>query len=92
MNKTLIIYDDIGYIYREISGTYSVPQGGIQYLETEIPEGKMVSKIDTTKTPHEPVYEDIPKSELELLKEKVEDLTQANAELTSIVAMGKTNV
>ncbi|CUU47074.1 hypothetical protein [Clostridium beijerinckii] len=36
-------------------------------------------------------YVDIPKSELELLKEQVNDLAQANAELTSIVAMGKTN-
>lgn len=89
--KILILYDNAGYIYLTYSNTYRVPQGGINYLEVEIPEGKRIVSIDTTKTPNMPVFEDIPKTEIELLKEKVNDLAQANAELTSIVAMGKNN-
>lgn len=89
--KTLILYDNTGYIYLQISGTYTLPQGGLQFIEIDIIDGKYLKSVDTTVIPHEPVYEEIPKSEIELLKEQVNDLTQANAELTSIVAMGNTN-
>ncbi|AQR95578.1 hypothetical protein [Clostridium saccharoperbutylacetonicum] len=63
--KTLIIYDDTGYIYLQMSGMYQVPQGGIQYLETEVSEGKILKSIDISKTPHIPILEDMPKTDLE---------------------------
>lgn len=86
--KTLVIYDNIGYIYLQFSGTENrIPQGGIQYIESEVPDGKYVKSIDITVTPNVPILEDIPKTDMEKLQEKVEDLIQANAELTSIVAM-----
>lgn len=89
--KTLIIYDNNGTIFLQISGSYAIPQGGLQFIEIEIPEGQILKGVDITKTPHAPILEDIPKSELEILKEQVNNIAQANAELTSIVAMGKTN-
>ncbi|AQS03534.1 hypothetical protein [Clostridium beijerinckii] len=90
--NTLIIYDSTGTILSSpITGGYIKPTGELHYLEVEITEGKVVTRVDTTKMPHVPVYEDIPKTELEKLQEQVENLTQANAELTSIVAMGNTN-
>lgn len=85
--KTLILYDNNGKIYLEVSGTYSVPQGGIQFIETEIPIGKILKGIDVSVTPNAPIFEDIPKTEIELLKEQIDSLTQANAELTGIVAI-----
>ncbi|MBY6789196.1 hypothetical protein HYH43_07060 [Clostridium botulinum] len=82
--KTLIIYDNTGYILMQQTGSYRVPEGGVQYLELEIPTGKIVKSINVDKK--EAILEDIPKSEVEILKEQVESLTQANAELTNIVA------
>lgn len=84
--KTLILYDNTGKIYLQVSGTYNVPQGGLQFIEAEIPNGQVLKEIDVSVTPNIPTFEDIPKTEIELLKEQVDSLTQANAELTSIVA------
>lgn len=90
--KTLIIYDNTGYIYLQFTGgIYRIPEGGLQYIEEEIPTGKRPVSVDVSSIPHKINYEDIPKTEMELLKEQVETLTQANAELTNIVAMGNTN-
>ncbi|WP_077836868.1 hypothetical protein, partial [Clostridium beijerinckii] len=58
-------------------------------LSCEVPDGKIIKSVNIETK--EAIFEDIPKSELELLKEQVNDLAQANAELTSIVAMGKNN-
>ncbi|MZK53425.1 hypothetical protein [Clostridium beijerinckii] len=75
--KTLVIYDNSGYIYIQMSGAYRKPQDGINYLEVEIPEGKILKAIDTTTTPHTPIFEDIPKSEIDILKEKQELMQKA---------------
>lgn len=88
----LIIYDNTGRIFVQNSGDGPVPQGGIQYLETEIPNGKIATRIDISTTPHKPILEDMPKTEIEKLQEKVYNLELANTELTNIVAMGNTNV
>lgn len=57
MAKTLIIYDSTGYIISQQSGD-PAPQEpqGIPFLWVEIPEGKRVTKIDTTVTPNVAVY------------------------------------
>ncbi|MFL0167637.1 hypothetical protein [Candidatus Clostridium helianthi] len=86
--KTLVIYDNTGYIFFQLTSDKNrIPEGGIQYLEDEVPTGKRIVGIDVSVTPNTPIYEDIPKTDMEKLQEKVEDLIQANAELTSIVAM-----
>ncbi|CUU47352.1 MULTISPECIES: hypothetical protein [Clostridium] len=90
--KTLVIYDNEGYIYLQLTSENNrIPQGGINYLEVEVPVGKYIKSIDVSITPNEPIYEDMPKTDIEKLQEQVENLAQANAELTSIVAMGKNN-
>ncbi|MBN7575400.1 hypothetical protein C1H57_08270 [Clostridium sp. 2-1] len=88
--NTLIIYDITGTILSSpITGGYIKPTGELHYLELEIPEGKIIKSINTETK--EPVLEDIPKSDIEKLQEQVNNLAQANAELTSIVAMGNSN-
>lgn len=84
--KTIIIYDNTGFILMTQAGTYRVPEGGIQYLEVEIPEGKRPVSVNV-KT-KEPVLEDLPKSETELLQEKIAQLENDLADLTFEVAMG----
>ncbi|MBN1042360.1 hypothetical protein FC959_17250 [Clostridium botulinum] len=85
--KTLIIYDNTGFIILQQSGPYRVPEGGVQYLVIEIPENKRLKSIDTSVIPHKPILDNIPKSEIELLKEKIESLEKSNAELTTLVSM-----
>lgn len=83
--NTLIIYDTEGTIFYQASGSYSVPSGGVLFLELEIEVGKYVEKVDTTQNPHEPILADLPKSTVALLQEKV---SQAEADnLTSLQAL-----
>ncbi|NOW07868.1 hypothetical protein [Clostridium beijerinckii] len=85
--KTLIVYDTEGNIIFAQSNANE----SCEIIIEDIPDGKQIKKVDTSISPNRPIFEDIPKSELELLKEQVNNLAQANAELTSIVAMGNTN-
>ncbi len=85
--KTLIIYDNEGYIISTRQGQPSprVPVG-IPYLEVEIPEGKRIKitdgiGVDVTVTPHEVILEDIPPTEIELLKEQQQELSDTIAAL-----------
>lgn len=72
----LVIYDNTGTIY--FCGTGFPEPDGLQHMYVEIPEGKYLKCIDTTQEPHQPVFEDMPKSDMELLKERVETLEQKN--------------
>ena len=78
MNKTLIIYDDTGYVLSAVTGSYRIPVG-IPNVEVTIPEGKYVTSVDVTTTPHTIIYGNIPKSEeltrLELLEQAFNELT-----------------
>lgn len=88
--KTLIIYDDNGQVFSQLTNGYLIPQGGVQYLEVEIPQGKRIKIIDgigvdVTSTPHQAVFEDIPPTETELLKQRLEEQEVALIELASII-------
>lgn len=76
--KTLIIYDRQGYIISNITGSYRVPTG-VPFLEVEIPEDKRIKYtdgigVDISKTPHEVILEDVPPSEIDILKKENEEL------------------
>lgn len=81
--KTLIIYDAKGTIIVQQYGTYSLPVG-IPYLEIEIPDGKYVSAIDTTKEVHSPIYGESPKTKLDDIQEQVSALNIALAEVLGV--------
>lgn len=90
--KTLIIYDSQGYIITSITGSYRVP-AGVPFLEVEIPEGKQIKYtngigVDVTKTPHQVILEDIPPSEMELLKTENQQIKQSMAELAELILGG----
>lgn len=58
--QTLLIYDNSGTIWVNVTGDYAVPDG-LPYIETEIPAGYYAKSVDTgTK---EPVLAEFPKSE-----------------------------
>lgn len=79
MDKTLIIYDETGCVIQQITGSYRVPQG-IPYLEVDIPEGKQLKitegiGVDVSVIPHQVILENIPPTEVDVLKTQVSDLT-----------------
>lgn len=90
--KTLIIYDSQGYIISNITGSYRVPTG-VPFLEAEIPQGKQIKYtngigVDVSVTPHEVILEDIPPSEMELLKTENQQIKQSMAELAELILGG----
>lgn len=90
--KTLIIYDSQGCIISNITGSYRVPTG-VPFLEVEIPQGKQIKYtngigVDVSVTPHEVILEDIPPSEMELLKTENQQIKQSMAELAELILGG----
>lgn len=81
---SIIIYDNNGFIFDIKTGAYKVPNGGVQYIEVEIPQGKHPVSVDMSGTEPAVVYADLPKSETALLKEQVDMLTLALAEMMGV--------
>jgi len=72
--KSLVIYDVVGTIIRVINGSSQDPVG-IPFMYVEIPAGKYVEKIDVSGEEHIPVFLDFKKNEIQVLQEKVDELT-----------------
>lgn len=76
--KTLIIYDDTGFILSQRSG-HPLPREpqGVPFLWVDIPKGKQLkitdgTGVDVSVTPHQIILEDIPPTEMDILKEKLQ--------------------
>ena len=81
--STLIIYDTTGYIISQMAGDVREPVG-IPFMWVEIPDGKRLVKIDTSAEEHQPVFADLPKSEIEELKEQISALNIALAAILGV--------
>lgn len=66
-----VIYDSKGTIFMQGSG-FSKPEGDLAYTEVSVPDNQYLVKMDTTKDPVEPVFAEYPKSEMQLMKEQLE--------------------
>ena len=66
-----IIYDSKGTIFMQGS-RFSTPDGELTYTEVSIPENQYLVSIDTSKDPAEPVFAEYPKSDMQLMKEQLE--------------------
>jgi hypothetical protein len=73
--KSIIIYDTTGYIIQQMTGNYRVPVG-IPFLEVDVEsyKGKIIKSVDVSVTSNILVFEDIPKTDLQLALERVEAL------------------
>ncbi|WP_314587929.1 hypothetical protein [Paenibacillus terrigena] len=80
MIETLIIYDNAGRIFFQASSNVPEPVG-LPFLKLVIPSGKFVSKVDLSRETPEAVLEDIPKTEVELLKDEQELMKKAIEDL-----------
>ena len=79
----LVVYDNNGTVY--FAGTGYPTPVGIPYLEFDVPEGKYFKGIDVSVDPPEPIFEDIPKSEIEKMKEEIELLKGSVMEISKEV-------
>ncbi|OSA97768.1 UNVERIFIED_ORG: hypothetical protein B2H98_06795 [Clostridium botulinum] len=98
--KTLIVYDSTGKEIFSQGGFPYEPIAEIKALQADIPENKLLKGVDI-KT-GEPILEDIPKSQMELLQEElaqntkemakkdlaIEQLQKDLADLTKQIALG----
>lgn len=89
MDKSLIIYDTQGYILSNVTGSYRVPTG-VPFLEIEIPEGKRIKYTDgigvnVSVTPHQVILEDIPPTEIDVLKSENEELKASQASQDELI-------
>ena len=85
--ETLIIYDDEGYILSTMQGQPAPREPiGVPFLWVDIPRGKQVKVtdgigIDVSVTPHQVILEDIPPTEIDILKGENLELKLALAEM-----------
>lgn len=88
--NTLIIYDVDGYVLSIHQGQPAPREPvGVPFLWVEIPQGKQLKItdgicVDVSVTPHRVILEDIPPSEVELLRL---EMAQANTELFEMVML-----
>jgi len=71
--NTLIIYDNTGYIISTMSGTVREPQGGVQFIEIDIPVGKQIKitngiGVNISVTPNVATLEDIPLTDMQTVQ------------------------
>lgn len=79
-----VIYDSKGCIFMQGSG-FGKPEGNLTYTEINVPENQYLVKMDTTKEPAEPVFAEYPKSEMELMKEQLEQ-QQADLDYLKLIS------
>lgn len=79
-----VIYDSKGTIFMQGSG-FSKPEGDLAYMEVSVPENHYIQNIDTTKNPAEPVFAEYPKSEVALIREKM-DQQQADLDYLKLLS------
>lgn len=86
--QTLVIYDKSGFMVSQMQGSDLREPVGIPFIILEIPQGKRLVRIDVTKTPHIPVYEDMlnPNATLE------QQISNLKAQLESAQLNNLTNV
>lgn len=82
--RTLIIYDDSGKIFMQISGEFEIPKGGLNYIIVNIENGMIAKNVNPITK--EVVFEKLPKNQTEILTEKIEMLEKSNLELMEIIS------
>lgn len=81
-----VIYDEAGKIYLQGTG-FPEPSGTLSYTNVTIPDGHFLKGIDTAKTPPEPIFEEYPKTEMQLMQERISELEQNQEALLAGAAL-----
>ena len=71
--QTIAVYDNTGHILYQGAPVYE--PSGVPFMYLDVPQGKTVASIDTSVTPHVPVYADTNTKNLQdrvtVLEEKI---------------------
>lgn len=81
----LVTYDIEGVIQDKKGGSNLREPVGIPFMWVDIPEGKRLARIDVTAVSHKPVFEDLPKSDIEKLQVKTEQLEGDKSNMSEIL-------
>lgn len=81
---TLVIYDTTGYIIYQAYGNVREPIG-VPFLWVEVPTNKRLISLDVSGEEPMPIYQDLPKSEVERLHEENLEIKLALAELAELI-------
>lgn len=81
----LVSYDLEGTIQKIEGGSELKDPVGIPFLKVNIPEGKKLERVDVTVIPNEPVFIDLPKSDIEKLQEGLNVSKQDNTDVSEII-------
>lgn len=81
--NTLVIFDTTGFVLSSMAGNVREPVG-IPFTWVEVPKGKYITGVDVSGDTPVAILEDYPKSETEVLKEQVNNLTLAYAEMMGV--------
>lgn len=76
--KMLIIYDKTGEVY--FAGTGKKEPEELEHITAEVPSGTYFAGMDTSGDTLTPIFKNIPKTDIEILQEQVQQL-QAQSEL-----------
>ena len=79
-----IIYDSKGKIFMQGSG-FPVPEGALSYMEVTVPDNSYIVKLDMSKNPVEPVFAEYPKTDIELMKDQMEQ-QQADLDYLKLIS------
>ncbi len=74
--QILVIYDHAGYIIYQAQGNLREPVG-VPFMWVDVPRGKYIERVDVSATEHTPVFADLPKTETQLLQNKIDLMQQA---------------
>ena len=83
--KTLVIYDEQGKVVFANTNT-DINEGEFNPLVVTVPEGKMIIGVNIETG--EPIFADIPPSEIALLREENMVIKQSMAELAELILGG----
>ena len=92
--SNLVIYDNTGFIISQMQGSSLWEPVGVPFLIlNETPAGKYLTRIDVSKTPHVPIYEDMPNPnaplEQQVLQLKAQLETAQSENLTNVLILMK---
>lgn len=92
--QTLVIYDNSGFILSQAQGSNLREPVGVPFLIlNDAPTGKYLTRIDVSKTPHTPIYEDMPNPNATLEQQISQIKTQLEASksenLTNVLILMK---
>ena len=83
--KTLIIYDNTGFIWNITYGQYILPEG-LRASILDVPEGAQIEKIDVSGEMPQVIFSALPENEINMMKAEMSNLRQENATLTTALS------